>query len=469
MSSIPLVFDRVMETSSISSVASYPLTGAVPGYRDFSVVGDGNSCHYCAQAVDANGNPSGDWEIGLGTYSASNSQLSRDTIYQSSRNNVRINWPNGGQVRVFLCAPAATMVETDRPNVLTQPLVVQGVDVGAALGQIPPPMPTAPVGQVLVSQGAGVPPVFSNSPVVARLDASTLGPGGGAILLPNELYFDGIKVLKRDNLTGNLHLAEGNGAIVVPERPFASLIPSPVIGTLANVSDSPRFWLGGIITSGGGPYHVIVRWDGANWIIIGGGIGDSNLYAASANFDGSVSLTSFAAALHVEGFIRLREAPFASRPTSDQVGNLANFSDSVSSIVGAVVVGGGTNHVLARWDGTQWVVVGGVANRSLPTAPVDQLLASQGDGVIPTFTNNPVVSGLAAHYALTCLEGNVNAFGIHFAANFTVAQVTPGEFVGNLLNLADSTTKTPGAIIVGGGSFNVLGRWNGTNWIVIGG
>ena len=28
---------------------------------------------------------------------------------------------------------------------------------------------------------------------------------------------------------------------------------------------------------------------------------------------------------------------------------------------------------------------------------------------------------------------------------------------------------TPGAVIVGGGTFGVLARWNGSNWIVIGG
>jgi hypothetical protein len=41
--------------------------------------------------------------------------------------------------------------------------------------------------------------------------------------------------------------------------------------------------------------------------------------------------------------------------------------------------------------------------------------------------------------------------------------------IGNLATISDSTTKTPGAVIAGGGTFNVLARWNGTDWVVVSG
>jgi hypothetical protein len=44
-----------------------------------------------------------------------------------------------------------------------------------------------------------------------------------------------------------------------------------------------------------------------------------------------------------------------------------------------------------------------------------------------------------------------------------------GNFVGHLHNFSDSSTNVVGATITGGGSNNVLGRWNGTQWIVVGG
>jgi len=47
------------------------------------------------------------------------------------------------------------------------------------------------------------------------------------------------------------------------------------------------------------------------------------------------------------------------------------------------------------------------------------------------------------------------------------AAVVPSG-VGDLVNFLDSTVNTIGSTIAGGGSFHVLGRWNGTIWKVIG-
>lgn len=39
------------------------------------------------------------------------------------------------------------------------------------------------------------------------------------------------------------------------------------------------------------------------------------------------------------------------------VGTLANVSDSNTATIGGTIAGGGTNHVLARYNGTAWKVV----------------------------------------------------------------------------------------------------------------
>jgi Collagen triple helix repeat (20 copies) len=54
--------------------------------------------------------------------------------------------------------------------------------------------------------------------------------------------------------------------------------------------------------------------------------------------------------------LRLLEIPFASLPAAE-VGTLANVSDSTLATIGGTVAGGGTNHVLARYNGTVWKVV----------------------------------------------------------------------------------------------------------------
>ena len=84
MASTPKWFDRVMAASTTTGTGTYTFGSAISGYQAWSVVGDDNSAYYCACEVAGNGNPSGDWEVGLGTHTASGTTLSRDTVLASS-------------------------------------------------------------------------------------------------------------------------------------------------------------------------------------------------------------------------------------------------------------------------------------------------------------------------------------------------------------------------------------------------
>lgn len=52
------------------------------------------------------------------------------------------------------------------------------------------------------------------------------------------------------------------------------------------------------------------------------------------------------------------EVAFAALPSSPVVGDTANISDSNTATWGANVAAGGSNHILARWNGSNWTVVG---------------------------------------------------------------------------------------------------------------
>lgn len=52
------------------------------------------------------------------------------------------------------------------------------------------------------------------------------------------------------------------------------------------------------------------------------------------------------------------EVTFAKVPAHPLIGQLVNISDSNTNTWGATVAGGGTDRVLARWNGTNWTVVG---------------------------------------------------------------------------------------------------------------
>lgn len=87
--------DRVLETSTTTGTGALTLAGAVTGYRTFaSVMATTDTCLYAVWGVDANGAPTGEWEGGIGTYSATNT-LTRTTVLESSNAGSVVNLSAG--------------------------------------------------------------------------------------------------------------------------------------------------------------------------------------------------------------------------------------------------------------------------------------------------------------------------------------------------------------------------------------
>ena len=100
------LYDRVKETTTTTSTGTITLAGAVDGYQSFSVVGNATKCFYCIEAVDGNGVPTGEWEVGAGTYTVSGTTLSRDTILASSNSGAVVNL-SAGTKNVYLTVPGS--------------------------------------------------------------------------------------------------------------------------------------------------------------------------------------------------------------------------------------------------------------------------------------------------------------------------------------------------------------------------
>lgn len=101
-----IVEDRVMETTITTGTGALALGGAVTGFRDFdSVCANNDTCYYSIWAVDVNGNPSGDWETGLGTFTDTDT-LTRTAVHKSSNSNNAVNL-GAGTKYVMLSATAA--------------------------------------------------------------------------------------------------------------------------------------------------------------------------------------------------------------------------------------------------------------------------------------------------------------------------------------------------------------------------
>lgn len=74
-----VVKDRVKETTTTTGTGTITLAGASQGFQSFSVIGNGNTTYYTI--VDP---ATGDWEVGVGTYTSSGTTLSRTTVLESS-------------------------------------------------------------------------------------------------------------------------------------------------------------------------------------------------------------------------------------------------------------------------------------------------------------------------------------------------------------------------------------------------
>lgn len=102
-----VVKDRVRVSSSSSGTGPLTLGAAVTGFQDFSVIGNGNTTYYTI--VDP---ATGDWEVGIGTYSSTGPSLARNTVLESSDGGTAVNFVVNPK-DVFVTYPAERSVYVD--------------------------------------------------------------------------------------------------------------------------------------------------------------------------------------------------------------------------------------------------------------------------------------------------------------------------------------------------------------------
>lgn len=112
-----VVKDRVKETTLTTGTGTITLAGAVTNYQSFSAVGNLNTTYYAITSGT-------DWEVGVGTYTASGTTLSRDTVLASSAGGGKITL--AGTSIVFCDYPAGKSVYLDANDLIATAMLGTG-------------------------------------------------------------------------------------------------------------------------------------------------------------------------------------------------------------------------------------------------------------------------------------------------------------------------------------------------------
>ena len=99
--------DRVQDITTTTGTGTITLAGTPPvGFQSFgTAIGNGNTTYYTINAGS-------EWEVGVGTYTAAGTSLSRDTVLSSSNSGSLVNFSAGAKV-VFVTYPAEKSVNED--------------------------------------------------------------------------------------------------------------------------------------------------------------------------------------------------------------------------------------------------------------------------------------------------------------------------------------------------------------------
>ena len=193
--------DRVKETTTTTGTGTVTLAGAAAGFQSFAAVGDGNQTFYAI--VDST---SGDWEVGIGTYTSSGTTLSRTTVVSSSNAGSLVNF-GAGSKDVFVTYPSSRAVYLDAAG-----SAVTTLDIGT-LGTS-----TANISTANITAGTVATAPVNNTDIVNKEYADAIASGihfheavnlATTAALPANTYNNGTSGVGA-TLTGN-----ANGALSV--------------------------------------------------------------------------------------------------------------------------------------------------------------------------------------------------------------------------------------------------------------
>jgi hypothetical protein len=122
--------DRVKQQTATTGTGAYTLSGSADGFRTFAaVLTDGDEVTYCATFGT-------DYEVGIGTFTASGTTLSRDAVMASSNAGAAVDWAAGDkEIFITFAAANAPTYSASNPTVEENPPFVGAEHINTTTGE----------------------------------------------------------------------------------------------------------------------------------------------------------------------------------------------------------------------------------------------------------------------------------------------------------------------------------------------
>ena len=314
-----VVADRVQETTTTTGTGTYTLAGAKAGFQSFGAVGDGNTTYYaCTDGTD--------YEVGIGTYTATGTTLARTTIIESSNSDLAVSW-GAGSKDIFVTSPA------DKTLLVGRNLYVDNPSSAT--------MPSA-TGTNAFAIGSGAISAGNNSAALGNSRAGAASSIAGAINNNSSSYgTTGVNTVS----FGTQSRATNNSAVSIGQSSIASGYQSAAYGYNAVASGQDSF-AGGSTTDA----------TATNSTALGKNAQATHANATAVGYNAATSATN-QVALGASGYaVRISSA--YTLPTSDGTNGQVLTTDGAGAVTFADAGGGAFAYTIDNKTAAYTVVSG---------------------------------------------------------------------------------------------------------------